>query len=88
MRLTLPDLVWKSAAMPIRIGQIERLYSEPLPNWPTMIDALCPPKPKLLLIAIFRFRCAGLIGSVVKITIGIRRLQIDGGRHDAVLAVL
>ena len=49
-----------------------------------MIEALCPPKPKLLLIAAVSFRCAGLVGRVVQIAVRIGVVEIDRRRHHAV----
>ncbi len=51
---------------------------------PTIIDALWPPKPKLLLMATGTSRSRGLVGRVVQVAFGIGIVEIDRRRDDAV----
>ncbi len=49
-----------------------------------MIEALCPPKPKLFDMAACNLPLAGLIGRVVEIALGIGIVQVDRRRNQAV----
>ncbi len=49
-----------------------------------MIEALWPPNPKLLLMAILHLPLSWLIRRVIQIAIGIGRLQVDRWRNHMV----
>ncbi len=59
-----------------------RDYAKPLRSWLTRSEALWPPKPKLLEMAIFSLRLAGDIGGVVEVAgrIGIGEIDCGGIR--------
>ena len=55
-------------------------YARPLASGPTRMEALWPPKPKLLLIAACSLRSRGCVRRVVQIALRIGRVEIDRRR--------